>query len=293
MEVPGSTAAQFVEQGCGEARGQGGEPVGHGRGITGGGGRRARPKVRVPGLKWLPDTAKVVAMGRSPALLRLIGWALSALLVVLLFALVRGHSGSGAQELSLLHSYITEYQNSAPHWPWIVVASFLFAVILMLLAFGFLLGEDRSALAVLGCVMIGAAAMAMFFVSYAPMRRVEQPQVAGPAWWTPRWWFTSKTAQTAEERGMAEAYSDVHYHAVRLALVNGLAGITLLALGRMSRPGWRGFAWFTVLAAVVMAVLFLLGDQMARWHGLWQRLGFALMYGWLWAARGRLTAAEL
>lgn len=230
----------------------------------------------------------------SPAspLLRLLGHAASLLLAMIAMALVYGHLGGGARGLSLLHSYITEYEASAPHWPWIVVASFFFAALLLLLAFGFLLRIERSAPAALGSVLLAAAAMAMFFVSHAPMRAVEQPKPPAHRWWTPRWWFTSQTSRTQAEHGMARAYADLHYHAIKLALINGLLGMTAIALAQWSTPGWRRWARFTMIAAFAMAGLFVAGDRLLHWHGLWQRLGFALMYVWLWTARGRLTAGD-
>jgi hypothetical protein len=227
----------------------------------------------------------------SPAssLRHIIGHSVSVLLVLLLVALIYGHSGGGGCNLSLRDSYITEYQNAAPHWPWIVSASFFFALLLLLLAFGFLLRLERSELAALGCLMLAVASMAMFFVSYAPVRMVEQPKPSVHRWWTPRWWVTSQTARTAEERGMARAYSDVHYHAIKLALVNGLLGMIAIGLSQWKDAAWRKWSRFTVISAFVMAGLFVAGDRLLHWHGLWQRLGFALMYVWLWTARGRLT----
>lgn len=132
--------------------------------------------------------------------------------------------------------------------------------------------------------------MGMFFVAYTPVRRVEVPAARPYAFWTPRWWFTSQTSRSPYEHGMADAYSDVHYHAIRLVLVTGLVGIVLTAAGHLSMPGWSRFAWFTTGSAVVMAVLFLMGEHLHGRHGLWQRLGFAVMYLWLWCARWRITA---
>jgi hypothetical protein len=121
---------------------------------------------------------------------------------------------------------------------------------------------------------------------------VEQPKPPAHRWWTPRWWFTSQTSRTAEEHGTAKAYADVHYHAIKLALVNGLLGQIAIALSQWNTPGWRRWSRFTVIAAFAMAALFVAGDRLLHWHGVWQRLGFGLMYVWLWTARGRLAVAE-
>ena len=224
---------------------------------------------------------------------RLLRWTarLAALLLVItLGSVCYGHMGGSEQGLSLTGSYVTEYVKSAPHWPWLVVSCFSFAVLLSLLAFGFLLRQQPPApLTTLGCMLISAASMGVFFVAYAPVRRVEQPPPEPLSWWTPQWWFTSHTARSPYENGMADAYSDVHYHAITLVLTTGLTGMLLLGAGHRFIPGKRRFARFTMAASVLMAVLFLLGDHLASNHGLWQRLGFAVMYLWLWSAQRQLT----
>lgn len=222
--------------------------------------------------------------------MRFIGWALSALLVLVMAALLYGHSGEDSQRLSLISSYISEYESFAPHWPWIIVSIFVFAVLLVLLAAGFLLRMEKSFLVSLACMLMAGAAMGLFFVAYTPVRRVEVPPAEPHAFWTPRWWFTSQTARTPHEEGMADAYSDVHYHAIRLVLITGLSGMLLLALDQLRRPGWKRFGWCTIVSCLMMATLFLMGEHLKGWHGLWQRLGFALMYAWLWSARWKLTA---
>lgn len=230
-------------------------------------------------------------MSPRSLVMRFIGWALSAHLVLVMAALIYGHSGTGTQELSLVSSYISEYESSAPHWPWIIVAIFTFAVLLMLLAIGFLLRMEKSAVISLGCMLMASAAAGMFFVAYTPVRRVEVPPAEPYAFWAPRWWFTSQTARTPYEDGMADAYSDVHYHAIRLVLITGLVGLVLVAADGLRRPEWKRFAGITIVSSLVMAALFLMGEHLHGWHGLWQRLGFTVMYAWLWLARWRLTAA--
>jgi hypothetical protein len=230
-------------------------------------------------------------MMNPPSLLvRLIGWALTVLLLIELLALVYGHMDGAEQGLTLSRNYISEYEARAPHWPWIIVSIFAFAVMLILLAFGFFLRLERTVPGALGCALLAAASTGMFFVAYAPMRRVEQPPGAAYAWWTPHWWFTSQTSRTPYEHGMADAYSDVHYHAIKLVLVNGLTGMALLGTGLLTSSTWKGFAWSTIGAAVAMSVLFLMGELIEDRHGLWQRLGFAVMYFWLCACRWRLTS---
>lgn len=215
-------------------------------------------------------------------------WTLTFLLLVLPVCLVLGHRDGSASGLSLLHSYVSEYESSAPHWPWIVVSILTFGVMLLVLAFGFL-GRMRDVpLAMLGCVMLAASATPMFFVAYAPVRRVRQPEPSHLSHWRPAYWFASRTALTPHDQGRADAYSDVHYQAIRLSLATGLLGIVVLAAGVLSLPDWRSFAVASITCAVAMAVLFAAGDRTPRFHGLWQRMGLALMYAWFWLARLKL-----
>jgi hypothetical protein len=84
---------------------------------------------------------------------------------------------------------------------------------------------------------------------------------------------------------MADAYSDVHYRAIRLAITNSLLGQVLLAGGLLTADTRKRFAVFTFGGVLATGALFLLADQAGQWPGLWQRLGFVLMYAWLWCAR--------
>lgn len=213
---------------------------------------------------------------------RLLDAGILAGLIVTFAALIYGHVGTEACGLSLTDSYVTEYMKMAPHWPWLIVASFAFALLLSLLALAFLLRTERSPLIVVGCLLLAATSMANFFAAYAPVRRVEQPPPPSHEWWTPTWWFTSKTSRTPYEHGMADAYSDVHYRATRLVVATGVSAIFMLALGFLGVPESRGFAWVTIGAVIAMTILFLMGDHLVVRRGLWQRLGFAIMYGWFW-----------
>jgi|UniRef100_UPI003784154B hypothetical protein len=215
---------------------------------------------------------------------RLIDAGIVLCLLVILGTLIYGHMGGAESGLSLMDSYITEYMKKAPHWPWLIVTSFAFALLLFLLALAFLRQSGGNVLVLVGSLLLTATAMGNFFVAYAPMRRVEQPPPPAHEWWTPTWWFTSQTSHTGYEHGMADAYSDVHYRAIRLVVSMGLTGISFIGAGLLSSSLKRFFAWGTFGAVLAMSVLFLMGDHLEFRRGLWQRLGFGVMYGWLWSA---------
>lgn len=215
---------------------------------------------------------------------RLIDAGIVLCLLVILGTLIYGHVGGAESGLSLIDSYITEHMKKAPHWPWLIVASFAFALLLFLLALAFLRQSGGNVVILAGSLLLAATAMGNFFVAYAPMRREEQPPPPAHEWWTPTWWFTSQTSHADYEHGMADAYSDVHYRAIRLVVSFGIAGMFAIAAGCIQCSEWRSFGWWTVGATGIMSVLFLLGDHWDFRRGLWQRLGFAVMYAWLWSA---------
>lgn len=206
-------------------------------------------------------------------------------LIVLMGALIYGHMDASGTGLNLADSYITEYMKKAPHWPWLIVASFSFALALFLMALSFLLRANGSLLIMAGCLLMAATSMGNFFVAYSPVRRVEQPAQPSYPWWTPTWWFTSTTAHGPYQEGMADAYSDVHYRATRLVVVAGVLAIFFIAAGVIHLPGGRSFGWISIGAVVVVAIFFQMGDKLGTMHGLWQRLGFLQMYAWFWCAR--------
>lgn len=226
-------------------------------------------------------------MNGHPWLLRQIGHAVACGLLLLLGALCYGHTGAA---LPVAGSYVSDYLISAPRWPWLVVACFCFAVVLMLLAYGFLLRAGSSPLMLLACAFMAASSMGVYFMAYAPVRHAEQPPAVPHAFWTPQWWFTSKTAVTAHEKGLADAYSDMHYHASRLALGMGALAILLLAVAHWSAPDGRRFAATTFVMALGMLGFFVMANHPAGTHGLWQRAGFAMLYAWLWIARKKVVS---
>jgi ABC-type Fe3+-siderophore transport system permease subunit len=215
---------------------------------------------------------------------RLIDAGIVACLLVTLGALIYGHFDVGGTGLSLADSYITEYMKRAPHWPWLIVSAFAFALLLFLLALVFARKSGGNVVVLVGSLLLAATAMANFFVAYAPVRRVEQPPPPAHEWWTPTWWFTSQTSRTDYEHGMADGYSDVHYRAIRLVVSFGIAAMFTISLAGWSVESWRSFSRWSFAAAAMMSALFLMGDHWDFRRGVWQRLGFVLMYAWLWSA---------
>lgn len=214
---------------------------------------------------------------------RLIDTGMVICLIITLAAAIYGHSGAKESGLILTESYITEYMKQAPRWPWLTAATFSLAISLFWLAAAFLQASNPNLLTCTGSLLLAATAMAHFFVAYAPVRRVQQPAPIHE-WWTPAWWFTSQTSRSEYEHGMADAYSDVHYHAIRLVVTFGIASVCSIAAAYWMKDRRRLFSHRSLAVAVLMSVFFLMGDQWNFHRGLWQRIGFALMYCWLWDA---------
>lgn len=239
------------------------------------------------------QTLEPLSMSRPLTFTRLLDAGTGICLLVTVASVLYGHLHARQSGLSPVHSYLTEYMQMAPHWPWLIVASFAFAVLLFLLALSFILVTGMRPMTIIGGLLLAAASMATFFTAYAPMRRVEQPQTPVYQWWTPAWWFTSQTARTPYEEGLATAYSDVHYRAIRLMTVMSIGGIFLIAAGCCQNSGQRPFAWATWTAGIAMSVLFLMGDHLTDCRGLWQRLGFVIMFAWFCLARAHCRKLAL
>jgi hypothetical protein len=218
------------------------------------------------------------------ALFALVAMATAGALFVLLTSAIWGHWGGGTVGLTLYDSYITEYLKHAPNWRWLTVGSFAFAVLLQLLALGYVLRRPQRLAMVFGSLLLASASMGNFFMAYAPVRAVNVPDGPAHEWWTPEWWFRAQTAHTPYERGMADAYSDVHYRAIRLVLCAGLLGMLFIGSAEPGSPWGRRFAMITWLAVLAMAVLFISCERVQSGKGLVQRGGFVIMYGWLWLA---------
>jgi len=237
----------------------------------------------------VPASATPASPAHRPTATRRTVGLLDAAIVICLWATVAaaiyGHWGGNSTGLSLNRSYVTEYIKQAPHWPWLVVAAFCFALLLQLLALGFLRRPTRSWLLHVGCLLLATSSMATFFAVYSPVRRVTQPPPPDRAWWTPSWWFTSRTARSPYDHGLADAYSDVHYRATRLVVVTVVAGVLCLGLGHLAESHGRRFALQSIAAAGVMSLFFFMGDRLDSHRGLWQRIGFSQLVVWLWLAR--------
>lgn len=219
-------------------------------------------------------------------MLRCIGRVLVALLLALPAVVIYGHLGA---PLDISSHYVSDFLIAAPHWPWLVIGCFCFAIVLMLLAIGFLLRADGGPLVIIACALFAAASMALFFMAYAPVRHAKQAAIAPHAFWLPSWWLVSKTAESEYDKGMADAYSDLHYHASRLGLTTGLIAVILLAAGNAGQgAGGRRFAQRTALCASGLLVCGVLAFYPTGTHGLWQRIGLLILLIWLWIARQRL-----
>lgn len=131
----------------------------------------------------------------------LLALATAGVLIISLATMVWGHRNGGGVELNLYDSYITEYMKHGPNWRWLIVASFAFAVVLHLLALGYVLGNPGKLAVIAGGLLLASASMGNFFIAYAPVRAVTIPDGPVVEWWTPQWWFRATTAHTDYERG--------------------------------------------------------------------------------------------
>lgn len=221
------------------------------------------------------------------------GSIVTLLLLILPICFIIGHVGGSARRLDWVNHMVSEYASTAPNWEWIAGAMVTFGLVCLMLAFRFVVSFDTKPSQVIGSLLIALVGLGMIFVAYAPTRRVPQAEwkVEYPRW-DPRRWIGKQPPEAHEKHGAEEAYATMHYAAIIASLVTLLAGMSSIAVGLASRHGWRGLATTTIILAIAMAFLFWRGHTVEGQHGLWQRLGFVVTYGWFWVANLSLPSAK-
>lgn len=191
---------------------------------------------------------------------------LRALLLVAACTAVYGHIGS--PHLHVTVNYISDYAAAAYHWPWISFTMALFGVIYLLISFSIIHFSLHSAISEVGGIAFSMAGLCMFFVAHYPTSRNNQ----GIKIWD---------ADDQRQQGWDKAYDLAHFDMITTSLVFLLTGICLSSIAGLRISTRSKHAKLSLIMAALMAVLFVVGHE-APQHGLFQRLGFALNWVWLW-----------
>lgn len=188
------------------------------------------------------------------------------LLLVAAFSIIYGHLYS--PHLDPFTNYISDYAATAYRWHWISISMALFGTIYLLLAFSsrhFLPHSVHSNLAGMSLSMAG---LCMFFVAHYPTTRYGK-RIAifdGDDMW---------------RKGWDQAYSNAHFDMISVSLWCLVAGMLAISIHCLRKRSHLMYAKTTIILLIVMGALFVLGNQCEP-HGLYQRLGFALNWSWLW-----------
>jgi|GEM_PF-5501640 len=207
--------------------------------------------------------------------LRWLGKIALCLLAFAPIALLIGHLGS--PELSPLVNFVSDYAARATRWRWICATMLCFGLVLLSFAFAFLFLNRGGVRSTLGGMCFTMAGVCMLFVAYYPTARLTDHKVS----W--EWKDHLKPEQKlthAERIGWDRAYSDSHYNMIQMALGGIIGGILLSHSAMLSCLRWRKLSKLSLAAAPLMTLLFWLGHS-HNYHGLFQRLGFVVVWTWM------------
>lgn len=191
---------------------------------------------------------------------------LRSLLLIAAGAAIYGHIGS--PHLNVAVNYISDYAAAAYHWPWISFTMALFGVIYLLVSFSVIHFSQQSAISHVGGIAFAMAGLCMFFVAHYPTSRNGH----GIEIWNPtdHW-----------RQGWDKAYHNAHFDMITASLIFLLTGICLSSIAGLRICTRCKHAKLSLILAALMAILFVVGHEVSI-HGLFQRLGFALNWAWLW-----------
>lgn len=191
---------------------------------------------------------------------------LRALLLIAACTAVYGHIGSS--HLNVMVKYISDYAAAAYHWRWISFTMALFGVIYLMVSFSIIHFSPRSAMSHFGGMAFAMAGLCMFFVAHYPTSRIGH----GIEIWKPN---------DLRKLGWDEAYHNALFDMITASLFFLLTGICLSSIAGLRISTRSKNAKLSLIMAALMAVLFVIGHEVSL-HGLFQRLGFALNWAWLW-----------
>jgi hypothetical protein len=157
-------------------------------------------------------------------------------------------------------------------------------IVMFVFAYFFLTLQGQNTRMTLGGMCFVTSAVCMIFVAYYPTARLANHEMKWE--WTDYLNPKAKVDQ-ADRAGWDKAYSNAHFDMIRVSILGLIGGIVLCSSALISRPAWKRHAVISFVLAPIMAALFWAGHSSAH-HGLFQRLGFLVVWSWMY-----FTALEL
>ena len=203
-------------------------------------------------------------------------------LAVMSLLFVTGHFHGAERGLNPITNYISQYAVGGAWGGLLQVVMVMFGIMLAALAFFLALRAGGSRLRVFAALLLAAACVLAVLTAFHSTYPVAPPAASETShWWTRvAAWFRSSPQPDYFTQGQLVAVSRVHFTLIQTAIV-----LVLLAMTALSAHAWhRHFrrAAVSTFAMVAVAACLFTASHLHAWHGLWQRLGFFTILGWVW-----------
>ena len=200
-----------------------------------------------------------------------LAWLTTSLLWLLFGCFVAAHLFPG--RLNPIQHVISQYASSAPSKVLITACMILLGLLSAVLGFRMALCLRRPQFLLAGMLLFCALLPLRYTAAYRALA-VSEAQRA-PYWW--EFWKPSPSPNVWDN-----AIARVHEDVIRDACVAIILAMIVFALGsRMTRPARKAPATRTSSLGAAALVFFLMRISFKDWQGLWQRLGFICIVGWL------------
>lgn len=200
-----------------------------------------------------------------------LAWLTTSLLWLLFGCFVAAHLFPG--RLNPIQHVISQYASSAPSKVLITVCMILLGLLSAVLGFRMALCLRRPQFLLAGMLLFCALLPLRYTAAYRALA-VSEAQRA-PYWW--EFWKPSPGPNVWDN-----AIARVHEDVIRDACVAITLAMIVFALGsRMTKPAQKAPATITFSLGAAALIFFLMKIPFKDWQGLWQRLGFICIVGWL------------
>lgn len=187
------------------------------------------------------------------------------------FLFILGHCLSWSPpKLDPINNFISQYAVSSRAAILFQITIILFGAVFAVLAFRLMdPAHSHSKIVRIACLCLAAASLAMILVAMYPT----VPLDSELPWWKRIFWRPSADLRT-------QTIARVHDAMITISGGLFLTAQFLLGLDFWRKPGWRVLSLFSLVGAPT-SLGFLVASHVFPYHGLWQRLGFLVIFLWL------------
>jgi hypothetical protein len=178
--------------------------------------------------------------------------------------------------LNPINNYISQYAASSSARGLFDVTIILCGVVFLFESYALLGVLPHSRFVRLGCLALTLASIPMIFVAVYPTYPVSGPAPNPTLWQRFQHLFHQ---QPPPDPGI-ERIAHVHDTMIKVSSTCLLVAIVLLGFRFITISGWRRLGWLSLGASPFILALFV-ASHATSLHGLWQRIGFGLVFLWL------------